>query len=216
MGWNGYRGTTESNHHLPVADTRPAQPVDAKHPNETWVTDITYVATAEGWLYLAGIKDLHTCEVVGYAMGDRMTTDLVSRALVKAIDAKRPLPGRIHHSDRGAQYCSQDYQARLKQFGMQVLMSSRGNCCDNAPMESFWGTLKNELVHHRRYATREQVRREITKYIEIFYNRQRRHSRLGNLSPAAFAQQWPVSSRQLETATHGVHYWRPRSEGKKI
>jgi transposase InsO family protein len=182
--------TTDSTHRLPVVDNLLAQMFTVTRPNETWVTDITYIATAEGWLYLAGIKDLYTCEVVGHAMGARMTTDLVSHALVKAVWAKRPRPGLIHHSDRGSQYCAQDYQTQLRQFGLTPSMSRKGNCYDNAPMESFWGTLKNELVHHRRYETREQARREITEYIEIFYNRQRRHSRLGNCSPAAFAQQW--------------------------
>jgi transposase InsO family protein len=182
--------TTDSTHPLPVAANVLAQTFDAKRPNETWVTDITYVPTAEGWLYLAGIKDLFTCEVVGHAMEARMTTDLVRDALRKAVGAKCPRPGLIHHSDRGSQYCAQDYQEQLRQFGMTASMSRKGNCYDNAPMESFWGTLKNELVHHRRYETREQARREIAEYIEIFYNRQRRHSRLGNRSPAAFAQQW--------------------------
>jgi transposase InsO family protein len=185
-----FKVTTNSSHRLPVADNLLAQTFDARRPNETWVTDITYVPTAEGWLYLAGVKDLYTCEVVGHAMGARMTTDLVCQALMNAVGAKRPGPGLIHHSDRGSQYCAQDYQARVHQFGMTVSMSRKGNCYDNAPMESFWGTLKNELVHHQRYQTREQARREISEYIEIFYNRQRRHSRLGNLSPAAFAQQW--------------------------
>lgn len=182
--------TTVSNHALPVAENVLAQTFVATRPNETWVTDITYVPTAEGWLYLAGIKDLFTCEVVGYAMGARMTTDLVSDALRKAVGAKRPHPGLIHHSDRGSQYCAQDYQEQLREFGMTASMSRKGNCYDNAPMESFWGTLKNELVHHRRYETREHARREISEYIEMFYNRQRRHSRLGNRSPAAFALQW--------------------------
>jgi putative transposase len=182
--------TTDSSHRLPVADNLLAQTFTTTRPNETWVTDITYVPTAEGWLYLAGIKDLFTCEVVGHAMGARMTTDLVSHALRNAVGMKRPRPGVIHHSDRGSQYCAQDYQEQLRKFGMTASMSRKGNCYDNAPMESFWGTLKNELVHHRRYATREQARREITEYIELFYNRQRRHSRLGNRSPAAFAQQW--------------------------
>ncbi|MBK9949019.1 MAG: IS3 family transposase [Nitrospira sp.] len=182
--------TTDSTHRLPVADNLLAQTFTATRPNETWVTDITYIATEEGWLYLAGIKDLYTCEVVGHAMGARMTTELVIQALGVAVWAKRPRPGLIHHSDRGAQYCAQDYQAKLRELGMTVSMSRKGNCYDNAPMESFWGTLKNELVHHRRYDTRAQARREITEYIEIFYNRQRRHSRLGNRSPAAFAQQW--------------------------
>ena len=136
------------------------------------------------------MKDLYTCEVVGHAMDARMTTDLVQSALLKAIDIKRPARGLLQHSDRGSQYCAQAYQATLRQFGMIPSMSRRGNCYDNAPMESFWGTLKNELVHHRHFETREQARREISEYIEIFYNRQRRHSRLGNQSPAAFAQQW--------------------------
>jgi putative transposase len=182
--------TTDSKHALPVAENVLAQRFAATRPNETWVTDITYIPTAEGWLYLAGIKDLFTCEVVGHAMGARMTTMLVSQALGAAVWAKRPRPGLIHHSDRGSQYCAQAYQDQLRQFGLTASMSRKGNCYDNAPMESFWGTLKNELVHHRRYETREQARREISEYIEIFYNRQRRHSRLGNCSPAAFAQQW--------------------------
>jgi transposase InsO family protein len=184
-----FTATTDSTHHLPVAANLLGQKFAPSRPNETWVTDITYVPTGEGWLYLAGIKDLHTCEVVGHAMGARMTTDLVRRALVKAVGAKRPGPGRIHHSDRGSQYCAQDYQGLLREFGMHASMSRRGNCYDNAPMESFWGTLKNELVHHRHYDTRAQAIHEITEYIEMFYNRQRRHSRLANLSPAAFAQQ---------------------------
>jgi transposase InsO family protein len=173
-----------------VADNRVAQTFAATRPNEIWVADITYVPTTEGWLYLAGVKDLHTCEVVGHAMNARMTTDLARQALLMAVGAKRPRPGLIHHSDRGSQYCAQDYQQQLQQFGLISSMSRRGNCYDNAPMESFWGTLKNELVHHRRYATRDQARQEISEYIELFYNRQRRHSRLGNCSPATFAQQW--------------------------
>lgn len=122
-------------------------------------------------------------------MGSRMTQELTGQALIRAVKHKRPAPGLIHHSDRGSQYCAGSYQALLKQFQMRPSMSRKGNCYDNAPMESFWGTLKNELVHHRRYATREQAKAEITEYIEIFYNRQRRHSKLGNLAPAVFAQQ---------------------------
>jgi transposase InsO family protein len=182
--------TTDSTHALPVADNVLAQTFAATRPNETWVTDITYVPTAEGWLYLAGIKDLVTCEVVGHAMGARMTTELVIQALGMAVWAKHPRPGLIHHSDHGFQYCAQVYQAQLWQFGLTPSMSRRGNYYDNTTMERFWGTPKNELVHHRRYETREQARREISEYIEIFYNRQRRHSRLGNRSPAAFTQQW--------------------------
>jgi len=182
--------TTNSKHPLPVAANLLAQTFAAKRPNETWVADITYVPTAEGWLYVAGIKNLYTCEVVGHAMGARMTTDLVLQALGLAVWAKRPRPGLIHHSDRGSQYCAQAYQDQLRRLGLTPSMSRKGNCYDNAPMESFWGTLKNELVHHRHYESRAQAQREITEYIEIFYNRQRRHSRLGNYSPAAYAQQW--------------------------
>ena len=185
-----FKATTNSNHHLPVAENLLNQNFATRRPNETWVTDITYVATDEGWLYLAGVKDLHTCELVGYAMGARMTKELVGRALGKAVSAKRPAPGLIHHSDRGSQYCSHEYQGLLRRFGMQASMSRRGNCYDNAPMESFWGTLKNELVHHRRYEMRAQAMAEITEYIEIFYNRQRRQARLGYLSPVAYVQQF--------------------------
>lgn len=183
-----FKATTNSNHNLPVADNLLQQNFETTRPNETWVTDITYIATGEGWLYLAGVKDLHTCELVGHALGARMTKALTGRALLKAVSAKCPAPGLIHHSDRGSQYCAQDYRNLLQQFGMKASMSRRGNCYDNAPMESFWGTLKNELVHHRRYETRVQAKSEITEYIEIFYNRQRRHSKLGNLAPAVFAQ----------------------------
>ena len=185
-----FKATTNSNHNLPVADNLLNQKFETSQPNETWVTDITYVPTGEGWLYLSGVKDMHTRELVGHAMGARMTQDLVGRALVKAVGAKRPAPGLIHHSDRGSQYCARDYRDLLHRFGMKASMSRKGNCYDNAPMESFWGTLKNELVHHRRYETRAQAIVEITEYIDIFYNRQRRHSRLGNLSPAAFTQQF--------------------------
>jgi transposase InsO family protein len=183
-----FKATTNSNHSLPVADNRLGQNFAATRPSEVWVTDITYIQTREGWLYLAGVKDLYTCEIVGYAMGAGMSQELTGQALIRAVRHKRPPPGLIHHSDRGSQYCSRGYQALLKQFHMIPSMSRKGNCYDNAPMESFWGTLKNELVHHRRYRTREEARAEITEYIEIFYNRQRRHSKLGNLSPAAFAQ----------------------------
>lgn len=142
------------------------------------------------WLYIAGHKDLFTGEVVGYAMSERMTKNLVSQSLFRAVSAKRPAAGLIHHSDRGSQYCSWEYQALLEQFGMVASMSRRGNCYDNAPIESFWGVLKNELVHHRRYTTRREAKQEITEYIEILYNRIRRQQRLGYLSPAAFESKY--------------------------
>jgi putative transposase len=185
-----FKATTDSRHSLPLAPNLLDRQFAMTAPNRAWVTDITYVATDEGWLYLAGIKDLFNGELVGYAMSERMTKDLVMQALFRAVAAKRPAKGLIHHSDRGSQYCALAYQKLLRQFGMQASMSRKGNCWDNAPMESFWGSLKNELVHHRRFATREQAKREITEYIEIFYNRIRKQARLGYLSPAVFNQQY--------------------------
>jgi transposase InsO family protein len=159
-------------------------------PNTVWVSDITYVPTDEGWLYLAGHKDLFTGEIVGYAMGERLTRSLVSESLYRAVAAKRPAIGLLHHSDRGSQYCSYEYRGILGQFGLKASMSGKGNCFDNAPMESFWGTLKQELVHHCRYGSRQDAIRDITDYIEIFYNRQRRQARLGFLSPAAYERKY--------------------------
>jgi putative transposase len=148
------------------------------------------VPTDEGWLYLAGHKDLFNREIVGYAMGERLSRNLVSLSLLKAVAVKRPAGGLIHHSDRGSQYCAYEYQRMLSHFNLKPSMSGTGNCFDNAPMESFWGTLEQELVHHRHYATRQQAMRDITEYIEIFYNWQRRQERLGFLSPAAYAQKF--------------------------
>jgi putative transposase len=185
-----FRATTDSDHKLPVADNLLKQRFDATTPNQVWVSDITYIPTEEGWLYLAGHKDICTGEVVGYAMSDRVTKKLVSQSLFRAMAVKRPGKGLIHHSDRGSQYCAHDYRRLLEQFGMRASMSRRGNCYDNAPMESFWGTLKNELVHHSRYRTKQEAMQDITEYIEVFYNRQRRQKRLGYLSPAAYEKQF--------------------------
>ncbi|EKM2048910.1 IS3 family transposase, partial [Escherichia coli O26] len=149
-----------------------------------------YVATQEGWLYLAGIKDVYTCEIVGYAMGERMTKELTGKALFMALRSQRPPAGLIHHSDRGSQYCAYDYRVIQEQFGLKTSMSRKGNCYDNAPMESFWGTLKNESLSHYRFNNRDEAISVIREYIEIFYNRQRRHSRLGNISPAAFREKY--------------------------
>jgi putative transposase len=180
--------TTDSRHQLPVAPNLLAQVFTAKSPDEVWTADITYVPTAEGWLYVAAIKDLFAGEIVGRSFGARMTTDLVVRALAQAVATRRPAAGLIHHSDRGSQYCSHDYQALLRSRGMKASMSRKGNCYDNAPAESFWGALKTELVHHRRYQTRAEAAREISEYIDLFYNRRRRQARLGYLSPAAYTQ----------------------------
>jgi putative transposase len=139
-------------------------------------------------LYLAGLKDLFSGELVGYAMSERMTKHLVMQALFRAVASQRPTPGLIHYTDRGSQYCAHAYQELVGQFRMQASMSRRGNCFDNAPIESFWGTLKSELVYHRRFATREEARRAISEYIELFYNRQRTQARLDYLSHVAFTQ----------------------------
>lgn len=183
-----FKVTTDSNHNFPIAPNLLNQQFEATRSNQVWVADITYIPTQEGWLYLAGIKDIFNCEIVGYAMSERMTEDLVSKALFQAVAKTKPGPGLIHHSDRGSQYCAHNYRQSLDNMGILASMSRRGNCYDNAPMESFWGSLKNELVHHCRYSTRQEAMRSITEYIEIFYNRQRRHSRLGYLSPAVFTQ----------------------------
>jgi putative transposase len=185
-----FRATTDSRHALAVAENLLNQQFEATKPNEVWLSDITYIPTEEGWLYLSGHQDLFTGEIVGYAMGNRMTRNLVSQSLFKAVSGKRPGGGLIHHSDRGVQYCAYEYRKLLDQFKMRASMSRKGNCYDNAPMESFWGKLKSELVHHRRYKTREQAIREITEHIEVFYNRQRRQARLGYLSPALYERQF--------------------------
>ena len=186
-----FKVTTDSRHALPVAENLLAQKFSATTaPNQVWVTDITYINTDEGWLYLAGHKDLFTGEIVGYSMSERMTKNLVIQSLFRAVANKRPQAGLMVHSDRGSQYCSREHRRLLKQFGMLSSMSGRGNCYDNAPMERFWGMLKNELVHHRRYTTRKEAVRDITEYIEIFYNRQRRQARLNYLSPAAYARSY--------------------------
>ena len=185
-----FKATTNSRHTLPVAENILEQQFKVAAPNKVWVSDITYVPTDEGWLYVAAHKDLFTADIVGYAMGERLTRNLVSQSLFKAVAAKRPAQGLIHHSDRGSQYCSHEYRNILERFGLKASMSRKGNCYDNAPMESFWGTLKQELVHHRRYRTRQEAIRDITEYIEIFYKRQRLQPGLGFLSPAVFEQRY--------------------------
>jgi putative transposase len=185
-----FKVTTDSGHGMPVAENILGQQFKAYEPNRIWVSDITYVPTDEGWLYLAGHKDLFSNEIVGYAMGNRLSRNLVSESLLKAVASKHPVKGLTHHSDRGSQYCSYEYRQILNHYGLQVSMSGKGNCYDNAPMESFWGILKQELIHHRRYATRREAMQDIREYIEIFYNRQRIQARLGFISPSAFIRQY--------------------------
>jgi transposase InsO family protein len=185
-----FKVTTDSRHSLPVAENLLAQQFTVYQPNQVWVSDITYVPTDEGWLYLAGHKDLFTKEIVGYAMGERLSKNLVSESLFRAIAAKRPSKGLLHHSDRGSQYCSSEYRQLLAGEGLQVSMSGSGNCFDNAPMESFWGTIKQELIYHRHYRSRQEAKAEITEYIEVFYNRQRIQAKLGYLAPAVYAREY--------------------------
>jgi putative transposase len=183
-----FKATTNSRHNLPVVENVLKQQFKVYQPNRVWVSDITYVPTEEGWLYLAGHKDLFSSEIVGYAMGERLSRNLVSQSLLRAITTRRPQKGLLHHSDRGSQYCSHEYRSMLKQFGLEASMSGIGNCFDNAPMESFWGILKQELINHRHYRSRREAIEDITEYIEVFYNRQRLQARLGYLSPASFIQ----------------------------
>ena len=178
-----FKVTTDSNHNKLVYPNILNQQFDAKHPNESWVSDITYIWTNEGWLYLAGVKDLYTKELVGYAINKRMTADLVCRALNMAIKNKRPSQGLIVHSDRGSQYCSHAYHKIIKQHQFTGSMSGKGNCFDNAPIESFWGLLKNELIYHQDYKTRFTAMTDIRQYIELYYNQTRIQKGLGYKSP---------------------------------
>lgn len=185
-----FKITTDSNHKLAVVGNLLQQNFQATAPSQVWLSDITYIPTDEGWLYLAAHKDMFSREIVGYAMSSRITKQLVLESLFRAVVAKRPPKGLINHSDRGSQYCCGEYQGMLAQFSMLPSMSRRGNCYDNAPMESFWATLKTELVFHRRYATRKEAEQDITEYIELFYNRMRTQEKLGYLSPVAFVREF--------------------------
>ena len=180
--------TTDSNHKLPVAPNRLNQEFTADRPDQIWLTDITYVPTAEGWLYLAVVMDLYSRRIGGWAMSDNLHRQLVIAALQMAITTRRPPPGLLHHSDRGSQYASDDYQTLLTKARMlgTVPVSRKGNCYDNAPLESFFGTLKTELVFHQHYPTKAEARLDIFEYIEVFYNRFRRHSALGYRSPVNY------------------------------
>ena len=185
-----FKATTDSKHTLPIAENILNQQFKVYEPNKVWVSDLTYVPTDEGWLYLAGHKDLFTSEIVGYSMGARMTKNLTRQSLFRAIETKYPMGELLHHSDCGSQYCSDDFRNALERYGLTASMSRKGNCYDNAPMESFWGIIKQELIHHRHYRTRLEAIRDITEYIEIFYNRQRLRAKLGFLSPVSYAQKY--------------------------
>lgn len=183
------RGTTDSAHARPVAPNQLARQFAAAAPNHVWMGDVTYIPTAEGWCYLAVLLDAFSRRVVGWALERHLTAALPLRALERALATRRPAPGLLHHSDRGIQYASAAYQAVLSEHGLQGSMSRLGNCWDNAVVESFFHTLKVERVHDRRYATFEHAAQDLEDYIERFYNRQRRHSTLGNVSPVMFELQ---------------------------
>jgi putative transposase len=181
--------TTDSNHGYPVAPNRLERDFAAKAPNRKWVCDFTYLWTDQGWLYLATVMDLFSRKIVGWSMQDHMRTDLVSQALQMALKTRRPPRGLLHHSDRGVQYASENYQHLMAQHGLQCSMSRTGDCYDNAVAESFFATLKRELVNAKRYASIEEAKRSLFEWIEVFYNRQRRHSALGYVSPETFEAQ---------------------------
>ena len=187
--------TTDSAHRLPVAPDLVQRRFTPAAPNVVWSGDITYIATDEGWLYLAAVLDLHSRQVVGWSLQAHMQTSLVKDALLMACFRRRPAAGLIFHSDRGSQYCSQDFQDTLTAWGICSSMSRKGNCWDNAPTESLWGRLKTACVHGQRFATREQARQAIMDWI-AFYNHTRLHSALGYLSPMQFEQRWLAAQRK--------------------
>jgi putative transposase len=180
--------TTDSNHDLPVADNLLDRQFNPSEANEAWVADITYIPTREGWLYLAAVEDLYSRKVVGWALAAHMESRLVVDALELAVQRRLPSEGLLSHSDRGSQYASEHYQLLLARHGITCSMSRKADCWDNAPMESFFASLKKELVHGADFGTRAEARAEIFEYIEVFYNNQRRHSSLGYVSPAEYEQ----------------------------
>jgi putative transposase len=183
-----FKVTTDSRHNFPVAANLLNREFTPEEPNQVWASDITYIWTAEGWLYLAVVMDLFSRTIVGWSMSERMTRELVIDAFVMATKRRNPPSGLLHHSDRGSQYASDDYQDILAKHGAICSMSRKGNCWDNAPVESFFGTLKREHVFHNRYLHRAQARQSIFVYIEQFYNRKRIHSALGYRTPSEMEQ----------------------------
>ena len=184
-----FRVTTESGHDLPVQANLLQRDFAVEEADRVWLADITYIPTEEGWLFLAAVMDLFSRRIVGWNTADRLDRYLTLTALEEALRQRRPAPGLLHHSDQGSQYASYEYQRRLEIAGAQSSMSRRGNCYDNAPMESFFSTLKRERVHRRKYWSRAEATRDLDDYIENFYNLRRRHSELGDVSPMQFEAQ---------------------------
>ena len=189
--------TTNSNHNLPIAPNLLNRDFYASYPNEKYVGDITYIPTSEGWLYLATVIDLYSRKIVGWSMDDTMKVSLVNDALNMALISRKPPKGLLWHTDRGSQYASYSHKDLLQEYGIVQSMSRKGNCWDNAVAESFFHTLKTELIYHEIYETKSQANRAIFEYIEIYYNRQRMHSANGNLSPVEFEEKMML---QYETA----------------
>jgi putative transposase len=194
-----YKATTNSRHNQPVFDNVLNQTFQAERPNQVWMSDITYVWTNEGWLYVASIMDLFTRKIVGWKADSRMTKELVIDALDQAYRRENPSDGVLHHSDRGSQYASKEYQDKLKEYKMNVSMSRKGNCYDNACIESFHSVIKRELIHLERFKTRARAKQQIWEYIERWYNRGRIHSSIGYKTPVQF--QSIHCSDILETAS---------------
>jgi transposase InsO family protein len=192
-----FKVTTDSKHKLPIAPNLLDRDFTPTAPNQVWTSDITYLWTDEGWLYLAIVLDLFNREVVGWSLKPRMTADIVTDALTMARFRRKPAPGVLHHSDRGSQYASQAFQDKLAEYGMICSMSRKGNCWDNAPTESWFNSFKNERVHGWRFATRKGMTATAFEYIEVFYNRKRLHSTLGYKSPTRFLQDW-LTAQKME------------------
>lgn len=188
-----FKATTNSNHNYPIAPNLLKQDFVSVKPNEKWVGDITYIATEEGWLYLAAVQDLYTKKIVGWALGSRITKELTIRAMEQAIKKERPTAGLISHSDRGAQYAAYDYQDMLRRNKIRQSMSRKGNCYDNACAESFFATLKKDIIHGVRFTTRAEAKTKIVEYIEMFYNCTRIHSSIGDMSPIEFENMYYAS-----------------------
>ena len=195
-----FKATTDSKHALPVAPNLLDRNFQPAAPNQVWSADLTYLWTDEGWLYLAVVLDLFNREVVGWSIKPRMTADIVMDALSMAWFRRQPAPGLMHHSDRGSQYASHVFQARLHEYGMVCSMSRKANCWDNAPTESFFNSLKNERVHGTRYDTRAAAQADLFDYIETFYNRKRQHSTLGYVSPVKFLENWVSTQHEQKLA----------------
>jgi putative transposase len=181
-----YKATTDSNHRFNIAPNWLNQNFHADRPNQKWAGDISYIWTREGWLYLAVMIDLHSRRVIGWAVSNRLKRDLALQALNRAIALRNPPPGCIHHTDRGSQYCSHEYQKRMRQIGFKVSMSGKGNCYDNAAVETFFKTIKAELIWRQTWETRQQAEAALFQYINGFYNPRRRHSALGGKTPLTF------------------------------